>query len=63
MLIFCDSSEPLLSKVNAADVVFYRWAFFVQSGLQMISDMPMRIYSSASIAENSLLSAAVFVRP
>ena len=33
---------------------------FVQLGLQLISDMSMRIYSEASIAENPLLGALIF---
>jgi hypothetical protein len=33
---------------------------FVQMGLQLISDMSMRIYSEASMAENPLLAAVTF---
>jgi hypothetical protein len=47
--------EPLLSKVNAVDVIFYSSALFVQPGLQLNSDMSMSLYSSASIAENPML--------
>jgi hypothetical protein len=49
--------ELSLSKVNEVDVIFCRSALFVQPGLQPISDMSMRIYSSASIAENPMLAA------
>jgi len=35
---------------------------FVQLGLQLISDMSIRIYSEASIAENPLLSAGFLFR-
>jgi len=45
----------LLSKINKVDVIFYCSALFVQTGLQMISDMSMSTCSSASIAENPLL--------
>jgi hypothetical protein len=30
--------EPLQSKVNVVDVIFYRWDLFVQPGLQLISE-------------------------
>jgi hypothetical protein len=30
--------EPLLSKVNAVENIFYGWDLFVYPGLQMISD-------------------------
>jgi len=30
--------EPLLSKVNVVDVIFYSSALFVQPGLQMMSE-------------------------
>jgi hypothetical protein len=30
--------EPLLSKVNAVDVIFCRWALFVQPELQLTSE-------------------------
>jgi hypothetical protein len=33
---------------------------FVKLGLQLISDISMRIYSSASIAENPLLGVHAF---
>jgi hypothetical protein len=35
---------------------------FVQLGLQLISDMSMRIYSEASIAESPLLGAHAFLK-
>jgi len=47
--------EPKLSKVNEDENIFCCSALFVQPGLQMISDMSMSIYSSASIAENPML--------
>gem|GEM_PF-6070129 len=50
--------EPLLSKVNAVDVIFSCTALFVQTGLKMISERTISIYSSASIAENPMLCAA-----
>ena len=34
---------------------------FVQLGLKLISDMSMRIYSEASIAESPLLGVVLFV--
>jgi hypothetical protein len=49
--------EPKMSKVNAGDGKFYSSALFVQLGLQLRSDMTIRIYSSASIAENPMLCA------
>jgi hypothetical protein len=37
--------EPKLSKVNTVDLTFCSSALFVQPGLQMISDIPMSMYS------------------
>ena len=54
--------EPLMSKVNAVDVIFCSRASFVQPELQLISDMSIRIYSVASMAENRMLRA-VLCRP
>ncbi len=34
---------------------------FVQLGLQLISDISMRTYSEASIAENPLLAAVIVI--
>jgi hypothetical protein len=50
--------EPLLSKVNTDDVIFCNSTLFVQPGLQLKSEKSMSIYSSASIAENTMLGAA-----
>jgi hypothetical protein len=54
--------EPLLSKVNAVDVMFWCSALFVQPELQLSSDMSMRLYSSASIAENPLYAVPFLVK-
>jgi len=51
--------EPKLSKVNAVDGIFCCSALFVQPELQLISDMSMSLYSSASIAENRMLPAVL----
>lgn len=51
--------EPLLSKVNAVDVIFCCSALFVQPGLQMIVNGTISTYSSASIAENHMLAGVV----
>jgi hypothetical protein len=58
-LIHRNQPELLLSKVNAVDGIFCSWTLFVQHELQMISDMSIRIYSSASIAENPMLAAVI----
>jgi len=50
----------LLSKVNTVDVIFCCSVLFVQPGMQLISDMSMSIYSTASIAENYLLAFCWF---
>ena len=55
------SPELSLSKVNAVDVIFCCLALFVQPGLQLISDISISSYSSASIAENPLLPAGIFI--
>ena len=47
--------EPLLSKVNADDVIFCCLALFVQPGLQLISERDDQYNSSASIAKNPML--------
>jgi len=51
--------EPRLSKVNAVDVIFFCSVLFVQPGLKFISDILMRIYSSASIAESIYVKAVI----
>jgi hypothetical protein len=49
-----------MSKVTEDENIFCRLVLFVQPELQLISDMSIRIYSSASIAENPEL-AVVFI--
>lgn len=60
MLVFSDPSAELsLSKVNAVEVIFYSSVLFIQPGLRIVSDMSMRIYFIASIAESIMLCANV----
>jgi len=45
-------TRKLSGKVNAVDIIFYRWALFVQPGLQVISEPDDENMSSTSIVEN-----------
>jgi hypothetical protein len=53
-------SELSLIKVTEDQNILCRWVLFVKLGLKLIYILSIKIYSSASIAENPFLAAGYY---